>query len=158
MLYCGAKAQSPEQGKACAHELIRSGDALAKFGELIKLQGGDARVIDNTSLLAHARHTAEVCSPTKGFVTKIDCRAVGIASVVLGGGRNKKEDAIDPSVGIVVHRKIGDAVRAAEPLCTIHYNSETRAAEAAALLLKSFEIADAPPAKATPLIHRVMGA
>jgi len=77
--------------------------------------------------------------------------------VILGGGRAKKEDSVDPSVGVVLHRKLGDAVSAGEPLCTIHYNSETQAKEAAALLQKSFRIAEAAPSDKKPLIHRVIG-
>jgi len=81
-----------------------------------------------------------------------------VASVILGGGRNKKEDSVDPSVGIVVHHKLGDAVSRGESLCTIHYNSETQASEAALLLQKSFKITDVAPAEKKPLIRRVIGA
>jgi thymidine phosphorylase len=76
--------------------------------------------------------------------------------VILGGGRERKEDSVDPSVGLVFHKKVGDKVDAGEPLCTIHYNSESRAARAKALLQASFEISAAPPAQVRPLIHRVI--
>ena len=85
----------------------------------------------------------------------MDCQAIGTACVVLGGGRNKKEDGIDPAVGIVMRRKLGDRVAAGEPICTIHYNSETQAGEAAALLQNSFSVAESAPTK-KPLIHRVI--
>jgi pyrimidine-nucleoside phosphorylase len=98
----------------------------------------------------------QIPSPKKGFICEIDCQAVGVASVILGGGRAKKEDSVDPSVGIVLHRKLGDAVSAGESICTIHYNSETHANEAALLLQKNFRIAEAAVTDKKPLIHRVI--
>jgi thymidine phosphorylase len=74
----------------------------------------------------------------------------------LGGGRERKEDAIDPAVGIVVHRKIGDKVSLGEPLCTIHCHSDAQAARARAMLEESYRIADEPPAHKTSLVHRVI--
>ncbi len=77
--------------------------------------------------------------------------------MILGGGRAKKEDAVDPAVGIVLHHKLGDPVSAGESLCTIHYNSEARADQAAALLQKSFRIAEAQPPGENKLVHKVIG-
>ena len=156
MFFLGGVDSTPELGKMKAERLIRSGDALETFRKMIKLQGGDERVIDEPSLLPRSKHTRQISSPTTGFITEIDCRAVGVASVILGGGRARKEDSVDPSVGIVLHRKLCDAVSAGEPLCTIHYNSETQADEAALLLQKSFRIAEAATSDKKPLIHRVI--
>jgi pyrimidine-nucleoside phosphorylase len=86
----------------------------------------------------------------------MNCEAIGTACVVLGGGREQKEDAVDSAVGIVLHRKTGDQVRAGEPLCTIHSNSEARTARAVNLLLDSFQIADAPAVETNPLVRRVI--
>jgi thymidine phosphorylase len=106
--------------------------------------------------LPKAEHTLEVLSPKSGFLTAIQCEQTGIACVVLGGGRERKEDSVDPSVGFVLHKKVGDKVSAGESLCTVHYNSEERAARAKALLDASFQVGEAPPAKLRPLIHRVI--
>jgi len=76
--------------------------------------------------------------------------------VILGGGRERKEDSVDPAVGFVLHKKVGDAVSSGEPLCTIHYNSEALAARAKTLLLESFTISNQAPAKQRPLVHRVI--
>jgi len=158
MLHVGGVSLTPEQGKSESAKLIKSGAALEKFRQMVELQDGDAGVIDGISRLPSSKHTADVTAATSGFIAEIDCQAVGVASVILGGGRSKKEDSIDPSVGIVVHHKLGDAVTRGEPLCTIHYNSETRAGEAASLLQKSFKIAEIAPAEKKPLIRRVIGA
>ena len=157
MFYLGKASKTPELGKAQAEELIRSGAALKKFRKMVEMQGGDLRAVDDPCLLPRSEQTAEVASPKSGFIREIDCRAVGVASVVLGGGRAKKEDSVDPAVGIILHRKLYDAVSAGQPLCTIHYNSETQGAEAAALLEKSFQIAERAPQARTPLVHRVIG-
>jgi thymidine phosphorylase len=155
MLYLGGKADKPEQGKLEAMRLLDCGSALEKFYKLIELQGGDARVVHDTSLLPRARYTAQVTAAKTGFISAMDCQSIGTACVVLGGGRNRKEDAIDPSVGMVMHRKLGDRVATDDPVCTIHYNSETQAGEAAALLRSSFTIAESAPAQ-MPLVRRII--
>jgi pyrimidine-nucleoside phosphorylase len=156
MFYLGGIERTVEFGKEKAEKLIRSGSALQRFQKMVEQQGGDERAIDDPSMLPRSKHTRQISSPKNGFISEIDCQAVGIASVILGGGRAKKEDSVDPSVGIVLHRKLGDPVSAGEPLCTIHYNSETQANEAALLLQKSFRIAEAAPTDKKPLIHRVI--
>jgi pyrimidine-nucleoside phosphorylase len=84
------------------------------------------------------------------------CEQVGTACVILGGGRERKEDAVDPAVGIVVHKKIGDKVLLGEPLCTIHGHSDAQAARAKTLLEESYEITAVPRARQQSLIHRVI--
>ena len=156
MFHLGGSAKTVEQGKETSASLIGSGRALEKFREMITLQGGDPGVVDNPERLPKAHHTLDVLSPASGYITAINCEAVGTACVVLGGGREKKEDTVDPSVGVILRRKVGDQVRAGEPLCTVHYNSETRGARAKEMLLNSYQIAERPPAQKRPLVHRVV--
>ncbi len=137
-------------------KLIRSGEALNKFREMVKLQGGDARAIDDPARLPQAKSKVEVLSSRAGYVQSIQCEHAGTACVILGGGRERKEDSVDPAVGFVLHKKVGDAVASGEPLCTIHYNSEALAARAKTLLLESFTIGDKAPATQRPLVHRVI--
>jgi pyrimidine-nucleoside phosphorylase len=156
MFQLGGTADTVVQGKTQAEQLIASGKALEVFRQMVTLQGGDARVIDDPSHLPRAKYTQDVCSPKSGYVASMDCEAVGHACVVLGGGREKKEDSIDSAVGIVLHRKLGDSVTAGEPVCTVHFNSESRAARAIELLLKSYRIADTPIEHKKKLVHRVI--
>lgn len=156
MFLLGGASASLAQGRQTAVQMIDSGRALSKFREMVQLQGGDLRTIDDSKRLPQAKHTLEVLSPENGYVTAIACEAIGIACVVLGGGREKKEDSVDPSVGIVLHTKVGDSVSAHEPLATIHYNSESRAARAKQLIQESYHISGAPPAAPRPLLHRVI--
>ena len=101
-------------------------------------------------------HRVEVPSFKAGYVTAIACEQVGTACVILGGGRERKEDSVDPAVGIVVHKKIGDKVSAGESLCTIHCDSDAQAARARTLLEESYQIAAAAPAHKQSLVHRVI--
>ena len=156
MLHLGGAAGTLEQGKTISKKLLDSGKALEKFRQMVELQGGDVRAIDEPERLPRAKHKSRVMSPQDGYVTAIDCEAVGNAGVALGGGREEKEQSVDPAVGIVLHQKIGDPVRTDEPLCTIHYNSETRAAQATKLLLESYNISAAPPRSKRPLVLRVI--
>jgi pyrimidine-nucleoside phosphorylase len=156
MLYLGGAARNPDEGKQKSAELISSGKALETFRKMIELQGGDAKVLDDTGRLPRAKQTMDVLATREGYVATMQCEQVGTACVILGGGRERKEDAVDPAVGIVLHKKVGDRVSAGESLATIHYNSESRAERARTLLAASYEIAD-EPSNRRPLIHRVIG-
>jgi pyrimidine-nucleoside phosphorylase len=112
-------------------------------------------VIDDRKRLPQAGHTVEVKSQRAGFLTAIECEQMGTACVILGGGRERKEDAVDPAVGIVLHKKVGDPVRTGESLATIHYNSESKAERARRLIAQSCTIGEAAPAQ-RPLVHRVI--
>jgi pyrimidine-nucleoside phosphorylase/thymidine phosphorylase len=156
MFRLGGAASSLAEGRQVAQQMIDSGRGLDKFCEMVQLQGGDLSAIDDLDKLPRAKHTIEVLSPENGYVTAIACEAVGTACVILGGGREKKEDSVDPAVGIVLHKKVGDPVGAKEPLATIHYNSDSRAARAKQIVQQSYHISGAPPAEARPLVHRVI--
>ena len=157
MLYLGEVSHTVEEGKRESEKLIASGKALATFRHMVELQGGDPRAIYDPKKLPQARHTMTLDSPRAGYLTSLQCEQVGTACVVLGGGRERKEDAVDPAVGIVLHKKVGDAVSAGEKLATIHYNAEGRAAGAKKLLETSYRIDDSPPHEKRPLIHQVIG-
>jgi len=155
MFYLADHTPSVDQGRQLASELIGNQSALQKFREIITQQGGDPGVIDDPQRLPQAQHQSPFLSRSSGFVTSIQCEQIGTASLVLGGGREKKEDVIDPAVGLVLHKKVGDPVREGEPLCTIHYNSDAQFADARALLQQAYLISEKPPASKRPLIHRV---
>ena len=156
MLHLGGVSKTVAEGKRESAKLISSGHALERFRQMVELQGGDARVIDDAKRLPQAQHTVQVPSTKTGYLTSMQCEQIGTACVILGGGRERKEDAVDPAVGIVLHKKVGDRVAAGEAIATIYYNGEARAERARQLIEASCVVADAPPAK-RPLIHRVIG-
>jgi pyrimidine-nucleoside phosphorylase len=156
MFYLGSACKTVAQGRRLSEEIIASGKAFERFRQMVELQGGDVATIDDPTRLPKADHRIEVPSRQAGYVTTIMCEQVGTACVILGGGRERKEDSVDPAVGIVVHKKIGDKVSAGESLCTIHCHSDAQAARAKALLEESYQISVAPPAHMPLLIHRVI--
>jgi pyrimidine-nucleoside phosphorylase len=155
MLHLGGVSKSVAEGTQLSSQLITTGKALEKFRQMIELQGGDARVLDDATRLPHANGRLQVMSPKAGFISSMQCEQIGTACVILGGGRERKEDSVDPAVGIVLHKKVGDRVSAGESLATIHYNPEARAERAHRLIKESIQIAGGAPPK-RPLIHRVI--
>jgi pyrimidine-nucleoside phosphorylase len=157
MFFLGDRTKSLEEGRLLAKKMIATGQAKDKFRQGIRLQGGDDRVVDEPQLLPQARSHAEVPSSFAGFITATNCEQLGNALAMLGGGREKKEDAIDHAVGLEFHKRIGDPVEKSEPLATIHYNSGAKLAEAQSLIAASYEIGSAAPREKLPLIRRILG-
>lgn len=106
------------------NKLIKSGKAIDKFKELIKIQGGNPDVVDNTDLLPQAKNHIEVKSIKSGYVESFDTEAIGITAMLLGAGRMTKDDVIDYSAGITLKKKIGDKVDIGESICIMHTNKE----------------------------------
>ena len=156
MLHLGGVADTVAEGKKQSEKLISSGKALDKFRQMVALQGGDLRAIDDPKKLPQAQHTMILSSPKNGYLAALQCEQVGTACVILGGGRERKEDSVDPAVGIVLHKKVGDPVSSGEALATIYYNAEARALRARQLLEQSYQITDSPAHEKRPLIHRVI--
>jgi pyrimidine-nucleoside phosphorylase len=157
MFVLGGRTKIVAEGKQLAAEIIASGRARDTFREVIRLQGGESKIVDDPRRLPRARHEARVTAPRSGYVASMRCEQVGIASVMLGSGREKKEDAVDSAAGLTLEKKVGDAVEAGETLCTVHYNLDARLGDAMALLNNSFEIGPTVPA-ASPLVRKVIGA
>jgi pyrimidine-nucleoside phosphorylase len=156
MLHMGGAAKSLAEGKQRGAELIASGRALEKFRQMIELQGGDPLVVDDPQRLPQSQHRLQIASPHAGYLAAMQCEQIGTACVVLGGGRERKEDAVDPAVGIVLHKKVDDHVAEGEPVATIHYNSQTRGDQAKRLIATSFRVEDVPPTSKRPLVHKVV--
>jgi pyrimidine-nucleoside phosphorylase len=156
MFLLGGTVKTVEQGKQLSERIIASGKAFDRFRQMVELHGGDISTIDDPTRLPGTDHRVEVPSAQAGYVTAIACEQVGTACVILGGGRERKEDSVDPAVGIVVHKKIGSKVAVGESLCTVHCHSDEQAARAKTLLVESYQIAPAPPAQKTSLVHRVI--
>jgi pyrimidine-nucleoside phosphorylase len=156
MFFLGARTNTVDEGRKLAQEMIASGKALERFRLCIRLQGGNEHVLDDASLLPTAKSQAVVTSPKSGSICATRCRNFGVALALLGGGRSKKEDLIDPGVGLEFHRRIGDRVQAGEKLVTIQYNSSTKLVEAQNLIAAAFEFSDAP-VQPPQLVRHVIG-
>lgn len=135
-------AASHEEAEHMLLDAVRSGSALDKLAEMVRAQGGDDRAVYHPELLAQAPVVHDVCAVRSGTVSRIHAEAVGLVSMKLGGGRATKEDTIDPAVGVVLHKKLGDHVSAGEVLATVHARDEAHAAEAIQLLQECYEFSD----------------
>jgi len=134
MLFLGGAASTVPAGEEAIVAAIESGAGLERFAAVIAAQGGDPRVIEDHSLLPSPTYSHTVTASASGVVAACNALDVGRAAVRLGAGRARKEDEVDPAVGITLHAKMGDEVAAGEPLATVGYNDENRLAAALELL------------------------
>jgi len=157
MFYLGERTPSVEEGRRLARELIGSGAALENFRRMTALQGGNAASFEDFKLLPTARNRLDVLSPASGYVTRIDCEKVGLAGLVLGGGRNTKEDSINPAVGVMVHKKIGDKANRGEPLCTLYYDDDGQLSESKSLIMAAYTLSAGAEPERRPLVRKIIG-
>lgn len=130
-----------EDEKTCysmAKGAIDNGLAINKLREMISAQGGNANVVDDYSLFKQPKYTAEIFSECDGYIEHTDAEKIGIASVILGAGREKKGDPIDPSAGIVLKKKTGDYVKKGEPLAVFYTDDEGKIEGAKQEFLNAF--------------------
>ncbi|MDN5365793.1 MAG: pyrimidine-nucleoside phosphorylase [Thermacetogenium sp.] len=155
MLAAAEIVPTPEEGRRKLELLLQNGAGLAKLRELVAAQGGSPEVIDDPSLLPRARRLVEVRASESGFVREINAREIGTAVLLLGGGRLRKDDTIDPAVGVVMEKKVGDYVHAGEPLAVLHVDDEGNLPEVRERVAQSFLIGGEKPSL-PPLIHEVI--
>lgn len=155
MLMVAEIVENEQQAREMLKEAVDSGKALDKLAELVEAQGGDKRMVYETDLLPKASSITPLLSEKDGYVEKIQCDEVGICSLILGGGRETKESAIDLSVGIVLTKKVGSHVKAGEPLAYIHSNEEAKRLACEERLRKAFHIGDKVK-KEGAIIHQIL--
>jgi len=140
MLVGAGIAQNTEDATAMLYRTIEDKSALNKFAEFISAQGGNSDAIYHTELFQKATMAEEVVAPMEGYVTYIHTDEVGMTSLILGGGRETKESVIDLSVGIKIHKKLGDNVVKGESLATLYANDSRKLQEAKQRLLNAYVI------------------
>ncbi len=148
MICLGGKARTPEEGAAKARAVIADGSALEKMRLMVRWQGGDTRVIDDPEkFLPRAQMSAEVRAAKAGYLVKMDARTVGRASVVLGAGRARAEDAVDFGAGILLRRKVGDRLGAGEIIARLYASDSAKLREGKKMLESSLATGPRPPRK-----------
>jgi pyrimidine-nucleoside phosphorylase len=155
MLMLGGLASSVDEGRGRLEDIIASGKAVDKLAQMVQAQGGDKRDVYEPDRLPKAGLTAQVTAKQDGYLAGIDAETVGHASVVLGAGRLTKEMPIDLAVGIVLHKKRGDQVRAGEPLATLHANDERLLQNALQEMDEAFAYSSEQPPE-QPLIYKIV--
>lgn len=155
MLAAVGTAETPQMGRERLQVLLDQGAGLEKLREIIIAQGGSPDFIDVPSLLPTAAQNVELLAQNSGFIQEINAKEVGWVSLLLGAGRLRKEDAIDPAVGITMRKKVGDTVAAGEALAVLHVNSTDNLDEAKRRMSLAFTIGrEQPPLP--PLIYDVI--
>lgn len=124
MVFLAQKADSLEDAEEMLREVIRNGKALEKFKEFIQNQGGDPSVVDHPDRLPKAQYLIELPAQQDGIVAELVADEIGTAAMLLGAGRATKESEIDLAVGLMLNKKVGDAVKKGDSLVTIHANRE----------------------------------
>jgi pyrimidine-nucleoside phosphorylase len=153
MLYL-AQRGSLSECEAMVREEISSGRALQKLAQMVAQQGGDAEYIYHPERFARARYQADVCAPCDGYIASVDTEQYGVASLLLGAGRRRKEDEIDLTAGLYLHAKTGDFVRCGDVIATLYTEREESLNVAKKTLLQATRFSESAP-KQRPCIFEV---
>lgn len=157
MLVLGGVAGDLAAAQTQLERVVADGSALAKFGEIVAAQGGDARVIDDpTGVLPSAAQQVPLVAAKAGYVTDVDAMGVALAAVRLGAGRVRVEDVVDPAVGVTALVKVGERVEVGQPLCVVHANDDDAWAEAEVRLRDAISVGEVAPVVG-PLVAERLG-
>lgn len=155
MLMAGGRAGDEKEARDMLRQAVDSGAALDKLADFVRAQGGDPAAVYDTDLLPAATHVEPIRACTDGYIRQIQCDEIGVCSLLLGGGRETKDSQIDLSVGLVLAAKVGDYVKAGQPLAHMHYNDPARAEAALERFHRAYTL-DREPTCAPPLIHQIL--
>lgn len=156
MLKAAGVADDLEEAREKLENSVKNGNALKKLAELVKAQGGDETYVYNPDKLVKSSIIMDVNSEVSGYVEKIETEDIGRVSLVLGGGRENKDSVIDLSVGVVLHKKVGDKVEKGDAIATLYANDLDKLSVAKDILVSAYSIT-VTPAKSKPLIKWIVG-
>ena len=148
--------QDAPSAHARVEEALRSGAGLRAFRRMIEAQGGDSGAFDERSRLPTARLQRPLLAESSGYLARLDALTIARAGILLGGGRERKGESIDLSVGIVLKARVGDEVRPGEPIAVLHANDEQRLAQAERMLRSALDIAAAPVQRPPIILERLL--
>jgi len=155
MLVLGRAADDLPAARQQVQRAIASGAGLDRFRQIIEMQSGDPKVVDDYGRLPHVSDRWNVVASRDGFVTALNAELVGRASVVLGAGRDRVEDPVDPAVGVMLIARPGDAVRAGDPVLELHFRDSAPLEAAERLASQAITIGDETPAKGRLIVGEV---
>ncbi|MGM9942276.1 MAG: pyrimidine-nucleoside phosphorylase [Bulleidia sp.] len=157
LLVLAGIAENEAQGRAMLKEKIQDGSGLSRLREMIALQGGDASYlsVENMKKLVEVKQLVDVCAQKDGYVKEMNAEKIGTAAQMLGAGRAKKGDPIDPAVGLVMKVRCGAKVKTGDPLCTLYVNDDSAMQSVTALLHEAIVIGD-DNAQVQPMIHGII--
>ena len=156
LLVAGGVVEDEQVAALAVSGALDSGAALERLACMIEAQSGNPRVVDDPSLLPSATNTISVLAPNGGVVESIDAEAIGLASQVLGAGRTRKEDSIDPTVGIVMFKRLAESVTKGEEIARIYANASNGVDEAEKRCVEAINIGDSMPEPRALIVERVV--
>jgi thymidine phosphorylase len=156
MIFLGKITKTLDEARKLAEDKLMDGSAYRKFKDVVAAQGGNPQALDSFELLPNATGMREILSPRAGFISAIMAEEIGRASSMMGAGRSRKEDVIDPAVGVILEVKAGEKVDAGSVLCRLYYTNEENLDEAADLVEDAFRISGTRPEE-RELILEVVG-
>src|SRR5579885_763652 len=156
MIFLGKQSATLEEARRTAEKKLVDGSGYRKLKEAVAAQGGNPAALDKFELLPNATGMREIPSPRAGYVSQIAAEDIGTASNMIGAGRQRKEDQIDPAVGVILEVKVGEKVDAGSVLCRLYYTKEDRVDEAADMVEDAFRISSQKPDE-RELILEVVG-
>jgi pyrimidine-nucleoside phosphorylase len=156
MIFLAKKTASLDEARRLAEQKLVDGSGYKKFKQVVAAQGGNPQALDKFELLPNATGMREISSPRGGYVSVIDAEDIGVASNMIGAGRERKEDPIDPAVGIILEVKVGEKVDAGSVLCRLYYTREEGVEDAAEMVEDAFRISAQKPDE-RELILEVVG-
>jgi pyrimidine-nucleoside phosphorylase len=155
MIFLGKVVKTLDEAREVAQRMLLDGSGYRKLKEVIQAQGGDPRVLDRFDLLPNATGVREIPCPRSGYISMIDAEYIGLASTMIGAGRDTKEDGIDPAVGIILEAKIGQKIDAGTVLCRLYYTGEDRLEDAAQMVEDAFRISQSAPDERSLILETV---
>lgn len=155
MLILGRKAKSRKEAAGKLTQAIESGAALNKFEQMVKKQGGNSDVIHNYDLLPKPKYKIEVRSEKTGYVKSIQTREIGSAACMLGAGRQKADDEIDPAVGFLIKKKVGQYVRKNELMADVFCSNRSRGEAAADKIKGSYRVSERKTRRLKRILHKI---
>jgi pyrimidine-nucleoside phosphorylase len=157
MLVLGGKAKNVEDARSLLAGAVASGAARAVMEKMIAAQRGDPSVVEDPSRLPIAAIASPVAATRDGYVTRADALEIGLSAVAMGAGRTRADQAVDPQVGITIHKKPGARVMRGEPLASLHVRAPKDATAVLERVAAAFEIGDEPPAAPDLVLGRIAG-
>ena len=156
MLLLGNVTDSLDEARARYDSAIASGQALERFARVVAEQGGNPRALEDYSLLPQAQFEDSVVAREDGYIAGLEARVMGVASMILGAGRDRSDATIDPAVGLVFEKKVGDAVRAGERVCILYSNDRSRVPWALDMIREAIAISPDPVSPPPLVLERVL--
>ena len=156
MIFLGKITSTLEEARHLAETKLVDGSGYRKFKQVIQAQGGNPQALDKFELLPNATGMREIASPRAGYISAIEAEDIGRASTLMGAGRDRKDDRIDPAVGVILEVKVGEKVDAGAVLCRLYYTNEERVDAAAELVEGAFRVSS-QKAEDRELILEVVG-